>query len=152
LYIINYLTAPKNYLIKELSSIVLRYVPLFQLYDMEKIYPKEMKYFLGKLSTGQKIGGTKRLSCENNHIMYITQEGYLYASRRNFHGMLGLGDNKDRHVLEKVSESIIAAYCGHSQTMYITQEGHLYASGWNNNGQLGFEDNKDRYVFEKIEI
>jgi hypothetical protein len=52
-----------DYLIKDLFSIVLKYVPLFQLYDMEKIFPKGMKYFLGKLSIGDKIRCIQKLSC-----------------------------------------------------------------------------------------
>jgi alpha-tubulin suppressor-like RCC1 family protein len=99
-------------LIKDIFSIVLKYVPLFQLYDMEKIYPEEMKYFLGKQSTGDKIRGLQRLSCGSSYTMYISQEGHLCASGRNYHGELGLGDNKDRNVFEKVSENVVAVSCG----------------------------------------
>jgi alpha-tubulin suppressor-like RCC1 family protein len=136
-------------LIKDLFSIVLKYVPLFQLFDMEKIYPKGMKYFLGKLSIGDKIRGLQRLSCGSSYTMYISQEGHLCASGRNISGQLGLGDNKERDVFEKVSESVVAVSCEHSYTMYITQEGCLYASEWNDIGELGLGDNKTRNVFEK---
>jgi alpha-tubulin suppressor-like RCC1 family protein len=89
-------------LIKDFFSIVLKYMPLFQLYDMEKIYPKGMKYFLGKLSIGDKIRGLHHLSCGECHTMFISQEGHLYASRWNNIGQLGLGDIKNRNVFEKV--------------------------------------------------
>jgi hypothetical protein len=89
-------------LVKDLFSIVLEYVPLFQFYDMEKIYPKGMKYFLGKLSIGEKIRGAQRLSCENSYTMDTTQEGVLCASGSNTDGELGLGDKKDGKVFKKI--------------------------------------------------
>jgi alpha-tubulin suppressor-like RCC1 family protein len=64
---------------------------------------------------------------------------------------LGLEDNKDRKVFEKVSENVVAVSCGECHTMYITQEGHLYASGRNYYGELGLGDNTGRTVFKKNE-
>jgi alpha-tubulin suppressor-like RCC1 family protein len=68
--------------------------------------------------------------------MYITQEGHLYASGCNNFGQLGLEDNTDSNICEKVLENTVAVSCGSCHTMYITQEGVLYASGSNHLGQI----------------
>jgi len=139
-----------NHLIKDLDSIVLIYVPLFQLYDMEKLYPKEMKYFLGKKNIGEKIRGNQRSSCGGFHTMYITEEGHFYVTGRNDFGQSGLGDNTHRNVYEKVAESVVSVSCGYHHSMYINKEGHLYATGYNENGQLGLGASPYRNTFTRV--
>jgi len=113
-----------NHLIKDLDSIVLGYVPVFQLHDMKKLYPKEMKYFLGKKTIGDKIRVKQRLSCGKTQSMYITEKGDLYSTRHGDNGQLGFTDKK---VFEKVAENVVFASCG-DFSMYIPNEGYLYDS------------------------
>ena len=65
------------------------------------------------------------VSCGNDHSMYITKKGYLYATGSNYNGQLGLGDNTNRDTFTRVAENIISVSCGGHHSMYITEEGHL---------------------------
>jgi len=55
-----------------------------------------------------------KLSCGENHTLLINDKNQIYAFGSNCYGQLGLGDYKDRNLLEraKLSERIIKMKCG----------------------------------------
>jgi len=69
---------------------------------------------------------------------------------RNFNGELGLNDNKNRNIPQKLPNIIpISISCGGFHSMVITNEG-LFVWGNNKYGQLGLNDNNDRNILQKL--
>ena len=91
-------------------------------------------------------------SCGGSHVTVVTEFGNLYASGRNYHGALGLGDRNDRHTLTHVitEEPIIHVSTGSSYSLALGQSGHIYVCGFNEKGQLGVGDQEMRISLTKV--
>jgi alpha-tubulin suppressor-like RCC1 family protein len=124
-------------LISDLNNIVLSYVPLSQLNDLQKLFPEDMLYFLRGVPLKDKIKGFM-IECGHSHTVILTVDGILYVCGHNGYGQLGLGHKTNLNIFTKVRENVKHISCGHSHTMIITYKNELYGCGSNIYGELGF--------------
>ena len=84
-------------------------------------------------------GVWKYVACGSFHTLAINVSGELYACGLNTDGQLGLGDNRDRLKLRKVTVdgNWTKVVAGAYHTLAINSNGQLYACGNNSKGQLG---------------
>ncbi|KAE8810905.1 ultraviolet-B receptor UVR8-like [Hordeum vulgare] len=100
---------------------------------------------------GMKI---KQIACGDSHCLAVTFNGQVHSWGRNQNGQLGLGNNQDSLLPQKlkafegVCVKMIAA--GAEHTTAITEGGDLYGWGWGRYGNLGLSDRDDRSVPEKV--
>ncbi|VAI56238.1 unnamed protein product [Triticum turgidum subsp. durum] len=100
---------------------------------------------------GMKI---KQIACGDSHCLAVTVTGQVHSWGRNQNGQLGLGNNEDSLLPQKIKAfegvcvKMIAA--GAEHTTAITEDGHLYGWGWGRYGNLGLSDRDDRSVPEKV--
>uniref|UniRef100_A0A453NK49 RCC1-like domain-containing protein n=3 Tax=Aegilops tauschii subsp. strangulata TaxID=200361 RepID=A0A453NK49_AEGTS len=100
---------------------------------------------------GMKI---KQVACGDSHCLAVTVTGQVHSWGRNQNGQLGLGNNEDSLLPQKIKAfegvcvKMIAA--GAEHTTAITEDGHLYGWGWGRYGNLGLSDRDDRSVPEKV--
>jgi alpha-tubulin suppressor-like RCC1 family protein len=83
---------------------------------------------------------TTSVAAGDDHSLYITADGKLYAMGYNLPGKLSNGDSENRLSISRpvlIAQRVasVAARGGHS--LYITTDGKLYAMGKNYAGQLG---------------
>jgi alpha-tubulin suppressor-like RCC1 family protein len=89
------------------------------------------------------------------HVFLRTANGDVYASGRNGHGQLGLGDTTNRSAFTKVpnvadvAEVVCTTYSA-GYSLIRLADGDVYACGYNNYGQLGQGDTASRSAFTKI--
>ena len=87
-------------------------------------------------------------------------EDKLYASGKNHHGQLGVGDRRKRKKFTEVSVpqgfSVEKVVVGDNHSFLKGKgkggEDKLYASGWNKYGQLGLGDNNDRNEWTEVPV
>jgi len=79
--------------------------------------------------------------------MAITEDGKVYSWGRNENGQLGLGDTKDRHCPQLVSEisgyHIVKIVTGKGHSLFLTDEGQVLSCGLNSSGQCGIGKGKE---------
>jgi alpha-tubulin suppressor-like RCC1 family protein len=98
----------------------------------------------------------KEISTGDDHTVFLTQTGEVYACGRGSYGQLGTGDNENRPTPVKITtfpvgiDPIKEISAGEDQTMFLTQTGEVYACGWGGRGQLGTGDNENRLTPVKI--
>lgn len=89
------------------------------------------------------------------HSTFLTETGDVYAWGFNNNGSLGLGDEENRTVPEKVTTlddvNVVAVETGNGVSYAITDTGALYGWGFNTNGQLGLGDRDERLVPTLVE-
>lgn len=88
------------------------------------------------------IGGTdwKKVSCGNNHIAVIKNDGTLWTWGDNSDGQLGTGDTDDRSSPVQTvcgGSNWKHVSCGQNNTAAIKNDGTLWVWGYNSNGELG---------------
>lgn len=105
-------------------------------------------FFYGPIK--HKIPNIKKIKY-NSHIMILNKLGEIYSYGQNTWGQLGLGHNKDFHIVpnntfEKVNvgSNCIDMNCGFAHTIVLTVDKKLYVWGKNDYGQLGLGDTKHR--------
>ncbi|HJN37943.1 MAG TPA: hypothetical protein QF353_04110, partial [Gammaproteobacteria bacterium] len=87
-------------------------------------------------------------------------EDKLYASGKNHHGQLGVGDRRKRKKFTEVSVpqgfSVEKVVVGDNHSFLKGKgkdgEDKLYASGWNRYGQLGLGDRRKRKKFTEVSV
>lgn len=96
----------------------------------------------------------KQIACGDCHCLAVTVNGQVHSWGRNQNGQLGLGNNEDSLLPQKIQAfegvriSMIAA--GAEHTVAVTEDGDLYGWGWGRYGNLGLGDRDDRFVPEKV--
>lgn len=90
------------------------------------------------------------------HSTFLTDAGDVYAFGFGNNGSLGLGDEENRSVPEKITGAldelnVVAVETGNGVSYAITDTGALYAWGFNSNGQLGLGDQDERLVPTLVE-
>ena len=91
-------------------------------------------------------------ACGANHTLLVTHDGALWARGDGGSGQLGLDDNYNRHLFERVGAGafggarVVAAAAGKHHSLVVTEDGALLTWGEGVFGQLGHEDEEDRWV------
>ena len=88
-----------------------------------------------------------QVACGNQHTLFLTESGKLFATGHGAYGILGTGDTSDELLPVNLSssleasleanEKIIKIACGASFSSFITDAGNIYVWGRNDSGQLG---------------
>jgi alpha-tubulin suppressor-like RCC1 family protein len=93
--------------------------------------------------SGEKV---VQVACGNQHSLFLTESGKLYATGHGAYGILGTGDTSDELLPVEIScleatllpgEKVVKISCGASFSAFITNLGNLYLWGRNDSGQLG---------------
>ena len=91
----------------------------------------------------------------DNHTLFLTDTGKVWACGKNSDGQLGLGDNVDRNIPTEITSAIAPLFypnkivyiaAGNSHTIFLTDEGKVWVCGKNSEGQLGLGDNTSRNI------
>jgi alpha-tubulin suppressor-like RCC1 family protein len=101
------------------------------------------------------FGVIKNICYGYSHNIIFNEKNEIWVSGRNDTGQLGLGDNNDRKIYEKVEYnlgSIKNIYCGYFHSILLNEKNGVYVCGYNYFGQLGLGDNQTRNKYEKIDF
>jgi alpha-tubulin suppressor-like RCC1 family protein len=103
------------------------------------------------LVRAEAFGGSAvvRAACGIVHTLVVTEAGALWACGNGQYGRLGLNDEEDRHVFERVGMEafggarVVAAAAGNNHSAAVTKDGALWTWGRGDDGRLG-HGNKQR--------
>ena len=99
----------------------------------------------------------KFISSGGYHSLIIDENNDIYSFGYNKYGQLGLGNNINRNIPEKIpiiDTNIIkvkAISAGKFHSLIIDENNDVYSFGNNKHGQLGLGDNISRFIPIKIE-
>ena len=122
--------------------------------------PLQSEHYLGpSIITSLNERKIRNISCGNNYTLAIDDRGNLFAWGFGRHGVLGLGDEKDRLkptlVEENINEKIIYIDAGFAHSGIVTESGKILMAGKDSDGALGFGasslKNSSHYYFQEIE-
>ena len=95
----------------------------------------------------------KYIASGDYHTLVLMTDRSLYATGRNSHGGLGLGDTVNRSLLTKITipDSKTPKYiaCGNHTAVLMT-DGSLYATGYNYYGELGLGNTVNRSLLTQV--
>ncbi|XP_072166539.1 serine/threonine-protein kinase Nek9-like [Diadema setosum] len=84
----------------------------------------------------------EKISCGDNHILALTQDREVYSWGCGEFGRLGLGNEDDYRLPQKVEfqgKKVIRSVCAGSEgSFFLTNDGKVYACGSNEHNRLGF--------------
>ena len=87
-----------------------------------------------------------QISCGNQHTLFLTENGTVYATGHGAYGILGTGDSSDELFPVEIealkttlreNEKVVKIQCGGNFSALVTNAGNLYVWGRNDSGQLG---------------
>lgn len=97
-------------------------------------------------------------ACGVSHTLVVTQDGALWACGRGDSGQLGLNDDVNRTVFERVGGAefqgvkVVAAVAGYQHSAAVTEDGALWTWGNGNFGRLGHGGNISRLVPTRVPL
>ena len=129
------------------SANLLTSEPYFE--SVPRMYPPSRSFTQNNLSLfNQNI--IKKIACGENHTMYLTTDGKVYACGKNDNGQLGIGNTTDCYypteIISLNSLIINDISCGWSHSLFLTNTGRVYSCGTNPNGELGLGDTVTRFT------
>ncbi|MCB1133500.1 MAG: hypothetical protein KDN05_20450, partial [Verrucomicrobiae bacterium] len=89
------------------------------------------------ISPGLAASRIVSLSAGDQHSMFLTEDGSLWALGRNSSGQLGDGTTTNRSTLVQVATAVSQVAAGRIHSLFIKTDGSLWAMGYNASGQLG---------------
>ncbi len=94
----------------------------------------------------------KSVSCGKYYTMIIDMNNNVWAFGFNKYGILGLGNDVNILIPEKINGVTSAKYisCGDFHTVIIDMNNDIFSFGYNTFGQLGLGDNMERNTPTKI--
>ena len=99
-------------------------------------------------STPQKLNlpPIKQVSCGDTFIACVTTTGDVITFGNSFYGQLGLGDNEDCYLPQKIEslKNVDFLECGYAFTICKTTNNEIYSWGLNEFGQLGINNNENQ--------
>jgi len=114
---------------RDVSSIVLSYLSIFQLYDMEKLYGADVSYYLRGQTIGDKIRSKYKIICGDTRTMAV-MNGVLYGWGYNIFGEIDDATENSCITTPKIiMENVSQVACGSHYTMILTEDGTLYTRG-----------------------
>lgn len=98
------------------------------------------------------IPNLEQIFCGYDHLIALTESGEVYSWGVNHCGQLGLGDNFNQDIPQKLLslKKVKQIACGAGYTMALTQSCEIYVWGLNEFQQLGFADDINRNIPEKL--
>ena len=87
-----------------------------------------------------------QVACGQQHSLFLTESGAVFATGHGAYGILGTGDTSDELLPVELTaldatlingEKIVKIACGGSFSAFVTDQGNLYVWGRNDSGQLG---------------
>eukprot|EP00095_Tigriopus_kingsejongensis_P005381 maker-scaffold1024_size69702-snap-gene-0.11 protein:Tk05381 transcript:maker-scaffold1024_size69702-snap-gene-0.11-mRNA-1 annotation:"PREDICTED: uncharacterized protein LOC103572785" len=104
--------------------------------------PDEMLHLIpGPFHRGSMDGRIVDIACGNQHSLFLTRRGKVYAHGRNMDGQLGLNSRKETKeptVLSAFREDFICHIaCGLDFSLAVSDSGSVFAWGNNSGAQLG---------------
>ncbi len=111
----------------------------------------------GALGLGSKVTASEPLdvlldekviqvACGQQHTLFLTESGTVYATGHGAYGILGTGETSDELIPVELTslketllegERVIKVACGGTFSALVTDAGNLYVWGRNDSGQLG---------------
>ena len=90
-----------------------------------------------------------QVAAGDEHSVFVTADGLVYACGLNDNGQLGVGDTEDRLVPTLVTgqlqgKTAVYVAAGDHHTLCITGDGSLFSWGRNVKGRLGVGDTEDK--------
>ena len=89
----------------------------------------------------ENLGELKMIRCGRGHTLYLTQDGFVFASGKGAFGVLGLGGalNSPTPVTVKTlsDKTVVMVACGSEHSLALTDMGDVYSWGRGFEGQLG---------------
>ncbi|MCC3380485.1 RCC1 domain-containing protein [Paenibacillus farraposensis] len=94
----------------------------------------------------------KSIAGGDNHTLYLTESGKVYAAGNNEFGQLGSGDTQMREIAVRIdhSKEIRKISAGGNQSAFVDATNDLYVTGANSEGQLGLGDTINKSSFMKV--
>jgi len=86
------------------------------------------------------------VACGNQHSLFLSSNGSLFATGNGAYGILGTGDANDELVPVELTalketlltgEEVVKTSCGGNFSAFLTNLGNIYVWGRNDSGQLG---------------
>ena len=105
--------------------------------------PQRAEQFLGP-SLITPLGQIKisRISCGNNYTLAIDEKGNMFSWGFGKHGVLGIGNEKDKlkptPVKENIKEKVVFVDAGFAHCGIVTENGKVLMAGKGVDGALGF--------------
>ncbi len=88
-----------------------------------------------------------------SHFHAIRSDGALFAGGSNSYGCLGVGDDTDRHTLERVgSDTWKAVATGSLHTLGINSAGKLFVWGYNDEKRLGLGPDSEEEYHSPVQV
>ena len=92
-----------------------------------------------------------QVAAGDEHTIFVTADGMVFACGVNYKGQLGVGDTENRRVPTLITgqlqgKTAVYVAAGDNHTLCITADGSLFAWGDNVHGQLGVGGTDDRSV------
>ncbi|XP_051871021.1 X-linked retinitis pigmentosa GTPase regulator-like isoform X2 [Pristis pectinata] len=99
----------------------------------------------------------KLAACGRNHTLVWTEQGNIYAAGDNSEGQLGLGDNEERTVFQRVEfftdkQKIKQLAAGSNISAALTEDGNLFMWGDNSEGQIGLDSESNVSLPHQVDV
>jgi alpha-tubulin suppressor-like RCC1 family protein len=137
--------------IRDICSIVLNYLSLFQLYDMEKLYSKDVEYYLRNDTICNKIRSRYIIVCDLFRTMII-KDGVLYGWGENCSGQIKDTTDKKLYINQPnvMTKEVIDVTCCEDYTLILTKDNTLYGRGCNFMNYFGLDDPEHQLQMTKV--
>uniref|UniRef100_UPI00398F680E X-linked retinitis pigmentosa GTPase regulator-like isoform X2 n=1 Tax=Pristiophorus japonicus TaxID=55135 RepID=UPI00398F680E len=99
----------------------------------------------------------KFAACGRNHTLVCTEQGNVYAAGDNSEGQLGLGDNEERTIFQRIEfftdkQKIKHLAAGSNISAALTEDGNLFMWGDNSEGQIGLDTESNVSLPHQVDV
>ncbi len=126
------------------------YEPIEELPDSEETSEAESPEYEVDITCAepQKVmSSVQSVSCGDNYIAAVKNDGNLYVWGQNELAQLGTGNTENVDKPVKVLGNVIAVSCGVSHTAAVTADGELVTFGYNYFNELGYDGGDETLSF-----
>ncbi|XP_059824223.1 X-linked retinitis pigmentosa GTPase regulator-like isoform X1 [Hypanus sabinus] len=104
-----------------------------------------------------KLERVKLAACGRSHTLVWTEQGNIYAAGDNSEGQLGLGNNEERTVFQRLEyfkdkQKIKQLAAGSNISAALTEDGNLFMWGDNSEGQIGLDSESSVSLPHQIDV